>query len=245
MRGLTGEDILQIWETGASQHPIDRALTILQAGFPGLSRHELASLSIGQRDGYLLAFQELTFGGQLSAQTQCPSCGERMEFALTVANIQVDSISATNQPLHAVTDDGYELWFRLPDSLDLAAVLGSANMVDARARLVERCLIRASREDNEVPASSLPESAIQTLAEQMAAHDSQADVELALHCPVCEHDWLILFDILSYLWIEISVQARRLLHEVHRLAWAYGWREADILSLSTTRRQLYLEMIGT
>jgi hypothetical protein len=35
-----------------------------------------------------------------------------------------------------------------------------------------------------------------------------------------------------------------LLTEVHRLAQAYGWREAEILALSEARRHAYLELVG-
>jgi len=34
------------------------------------------------------------------------------------------------------------------------------------------------------------------------------------------------------------------LSDVHTLARAYGWRERDILTLSPTRRQFYLNMVG-
>ena len=54
----------------------------------------------------------------------------------------------------------------------------------------------------------------------------------------------MLFDILSFFWGEIQICARRLLREVHALASAYGWTESEILSLSTTRRHAYLEMVG-
>ncbi len=52
-----------------------------------------------------------------------------------------------------------------------------------------------------------------------------------------------MFDVVSFFWSEICVQAKRLLREVHTLARAYGWREADILNMSTARRQFYLEMV--
>jgi hypothetical protein len=38
--------------------------------------------------------------------------------------------------------------------------------------------------------------------------------------------------------------AKAYLNEVHMLAWAYGWREADILAMSSARRQFYLERVG-
>jgi hypothetical protein len=61
-------------------------------------------------------------------------------------------------------------------------------------------------------------------------------------CPSCGHEWQSLFDIAAFFWAEIAAQARRLLREVHQLASAYGWREADILAMSARRRRAYLEM---
>ena len=39
-------------------------------------------------------------------------------------------------------------------------------------------------------------------------------------------------------------EATRLLGEVHTLARAYHWREAEILAMSSRRRQAYLELAG-
>jgi len=78
----------------------------------------------------------------------------------------------------------------------------------------------------------------------MVESDPQSHIELALTCPACEQDWQVVFDIASYLWSEIQTWALRILHEVHILASAYGWREADILALSPLRRQLYLERVS-
>ena len=45
-------------------------------------------------------------------------------------------------------------------------------------------------------------------------------------------------------WAELDAWARRLLLDVHTLARAYGWSERDILQLTETRRQFYLNLIG-
>jgi len=66
---------------------------------------------------------------------------------------------------------------------------------------------------------------------------------LELSCPVCRQNWRLSFDIGAFLWAEINSLAKRLLREVHTLARAYGWREADILSMSATRRQAYIELV--
>jgi hypothetical protein len=82
------------------------------------------------------------------------------------------------------------------------------------------------------------------IATQMVEIDPQAEILFALSCPACQHEWQILFDIVSFLWTELSAQAKRLLLEVHELARHYSWHETDILAMSPMRRNLYLELIG-
>ena len=67
--------------------------------------------------------------------------------------------------------------------------------------------------------------------------------ELALACPECGHRWTETFDIVSFLWAELDSCAHRLVGDVHSLASAYGWRESDVLALSPSRRQAYLELV--
>jgi hypothetical protein len=90
----------------------------------------------------------------------------------------------------------------------------------------------------------VPPTLITAIAEKMEQHDPQANVQLNLTCAACGHDWLTIFDIVSYLWSEINNWARHLLRETHILASAYGWREADILGMSAQRRRFYIDMIG-
>jgi hypothetical protein len=69
-----------------------------------------------------------------------------------------------------------------------------------------------------------------------------AETRVAIECPKCCNRWDEALDIAVFLWAEIDAQARRLLRDVHVLGSAYGWSEADILSLGERRRALYVEM---
>jgi len=89
----------------------------------------------------------------------------------------------------------------------------------------------------------LPKQVLAMLSTYIEALDPLTEVHTDLTCPACETQWQLLFDIVTFLWAEISMQAKRLLREVHILAHAYGWREADILSMNPIRRQFYLEMV--
>ena len=90
----------------------------------------------------------------------------------------------------------------------------------------------------------LPAEVLAGVAERMEAVDPQANAELILACPSCDHEWQALFDIAPFLYAEIRAWAHRLLRDVHTLASAYGWREADILAMSRWRRDAYLAMVG-
>ena len=55
--------------------------------------------------------------------------------------------------------------------------------------------------------------------------------------------WEASVDVGSFVWEEIAAEARRVVHEVDRLARAYGWREADILAMTPARRRTYLALV--
>lgn len=243
MRRLTGQEIVHIWEVGSGQHALDRAITILRAAFPEVSRDTLASLHIGQRDACLFAVREQLFGSRLSSVATCPACSEQIEFVLNMTELPITpDIEPVEDILTLTTDDG-TLQFRLPNSLDLAAIVNSHDIPTARLLLAHRCILQAHRDGKEVPVEELPETLIATMAAYMDTCDPLAAMVIPLDCIACGHSWHILFDIIPFFWTEIAAQARRLLREVHTLACQYGWREADILAMSAIRRQFYLEMV--
>jgi len=243
MRALSTSELLGVWEHGLAQRPIERALTLLATTLPGTPLDDLARLSIGRRDAGLLSLHEQNFGPQLVCLANCTSCSERLELSFTVADLRVAPDVAAPAELSVSVDD-YEVEFRLPDSLDLLAVADSRDVMTARALLLERCLLRVKKGDETRIAGDLPESVVEAVVERMAQADSQADVQLALSCPACGHNWQTAFDIVSFVWSEINSWAHRIFHEVHTLAAAYGWAEAEILRLSPRRRQIYLLMVN-
>ena len=242
---FSAANLLQIWERGQPQVPVERALTLLTAAYPQATRETLATLSIGQRDACLLALREQLFGSQLSSLTDCPACGERLELNFNVADIHTSSSSSGTS--FFLTQVGYELELRLPNSLDLLLLTECASFAEMRAKLFERCVVRISNQGLVESADHLREMPVEIVdlaIERIGEADPQADVEVDLNCPECQHVWQTGFDIVSYLWTELHTWAGQLLREVHLLASSYGWRESDILSMSELRRRRYLEMLA-
>ncbi len=239
MRPLTASELLDIWERGQGQPAVQQALLLLAAACSDVSPEQLARMSIGQRDSLLLTLREWTFGSRLVSLASCPSCAERLELAFEVADIR--TAATPSEPLRLELE-GYRLEFRLPNSLDLLVLAGQPDASTRRLSLLERCVLTAEHDANPCAPSALPTSVVTAVATAMAAADPQADVQLDLCCPACARQWQAPFDIVGFFWSEISAWAYRTLREVHALARAYGWREADILALSAWRRQCYLEM---
>jgi uncharacterized protein (UPF0212 family) len=239
MRVPGAGELLEIWERGQRQSLAERMLALLGAAGAPADGGALAALPIGRRDARLMDLRERLFGPQLSFVTGCPACGSALESEFALADIRVDGVSQTDCSVAVL---GCRARFRVPTSSDLLA-LTAGEYQDARAVLLERCLLEAHAPDGtEVRAEDLPQAVTAAVAAAMAAADPQADVELALSCPACSHGWPALFDIASFLWKELHAWAKLMLGDVHELARAYGWAEADILALSPTRRQIYLEL---
>lgn len=243
MRALLAAELLSVWEQGRARPSVEQALTLIAAACPETSPEALARLSIGQRDSRLLTLREWMFGPKLAGLAVCPACGQRLEMTFDVSDIRLGIETEPAETL-SLTVAGYEVRFRLPNSLDLAAVGGSEGIAVTRQLLFERCLLAAHCDGEERSAEQLPANVVAAVVERMAQVDPQADAQLALSCPSCRHQWQEIFDIASFFWSEISVWSSRILREVHALASAYRWREADILAMSPWRRQFYLEMVG-
>jgi len=243
MHTPSAAELLDVWERGLAQPLIERAIGLLALAYPETARESISHWSIGQRDAGLLVLRELLIGPQLTGLAVCPQCGDPLELAFNVSDILAQPAEGAESS-YALDMAGYAVQFRLPDSTDVTAIASETDLQLARQQLFCRCVLQVSRDGEPTTANQLPDDVIAAVGQRMASIDSQADVQLALTCPNCAHAWEAAFDIVSYLWSEINAWAVRLLHEVHRLASAYGWREADILALSPMRRQLYLEMIG-
>jgi hypothetical protein len=248
MRALTAAEILQLWEWGQDQDfPVERSLTLLAVACPDVPRDQLALLSLGQRDAWLLTVREKTFGSILKCYAECPGCGEGLEFSFAANDIgptsELDPIG--RQPEHQISVEGYDITFRVPTSADLMDFTADMQLETMRDCLLQRCIISVKRDGETVDRESLGASVITALTEQIAKRDPQAETLLDICCPACGQCWQALFDISEWFWVEITDQAKRLLREVHALAGAYCWREQDILAMSARRRRWYLEMLGT
>src|SRR6478736_7799668 len=215
MRTFSNFDILEMWERGRALHPLDRGLLALSTAVSS-SIEESADWPLGRRNRALFDLHCMSFGSRLQGWTSCTQCGEKVEF-----DLDADALMIAEAPEEAFLVGSER--FRLPTSRDLAEVMAANDAKGAAIRLIERCAVPASG------ARAWSERMLEEVEEKMASVDPMAEIRLRLVCPTCGGEWDETLDIANFVWAEIEARARRLLWEVHRLASAYGWTEADTL----------------
>jgi hypothetical protein len=241
MGTLSNSELIAVWEQGMNESPVDRALTLLSAYSPD-AREELAQLSIGARDVRLLEMYQHLFGPELPAFAHCPACSELLEYMLSTHELLKFSAPAPDAAALAIQSENLSMRLRLPDSLDLRAAMTCPDQESALRLLSERCVIEAAVDGAPVRPTDLSPQVIETVSSALLIGDPRAEMLINLNCVACSHTWQVTLDIECFLWTRVCATAKRLLRDVHTLASAYGWGESDILCLSSTRRQTYVEM---
>jgi hypothetical protein len=244
MRPLSVQEMIRVWERGNSRSPIDQALLLLDEGGTDDSLSQLAKLDVAERDRRLLQLREKTFGSHLSCSVDCPWCSEDLQFEMETHQILQPSQPEREAIFHKSTDD-LTVAFRLPNSEDLIEGMKAASQEEGRSRILEQCLLSVSKLGAEVRFDQLSSDEIEKLCILIGDADPQAETRFSVQCLSCDKTWQATFDVTSFFWKEISVRARRALSEVHTLASAYGWNESEILGMSATRREFYLQMVNS
>jgi hypothetical protein len=234
---LGAEAIVQIWERGRREHPVDRALTIL-AVLSERPRRELAEISVERRDSLLLAWRSRLFGDSMAGYASCPRCECGVDVSLTAGGLEEP------EERFLVEVAGQSVGVRLPTSRDLAALAGCESVEAARRMLVRRCIEGGPAGDGSPAGDGVHDgadvaAAVETELDRRAGVSAGA---VALACPDCGHGWNVELDVAAFTWREIEILARQLLRHVDVLARRYGWSEQDILALSPARRRFYLEL---
>jgi hypothetical protein len=233
MRTLTQADVLALWETGRSLHPLDQGVLALQAAFPEL-RESVADWPLGRRNRALAQLRVAAFGASLRGWMSCRRCEEQLEF-----EIDGRALAEGAEPEMQIEVRGRN--FRLPTSRDLAAVATEKDATAAARQLLSRCC--ANGEGLPWKDEFWTEEWMEAVGERMAEADPLAEILLSFECPSCAVTFEESLDLPGFLWAEMGGRAKRLLLEVHTLASAYGWSEREILALPAARREFYLGQV--
>ena len=239
----SNQTILSMVGEGHRQPSAGRALLLLRQILPAQEGPVLDAWTVGRRDACLLDVHTATFGEQITGLAACSRCGESLDIAFDAEDIR-QPYGDPEEEFVIADPPGYEVQFHLPSCGDLVAAAACADSQAGRRLLADRCVLAASRDGVSVSGSALPDDVITRMGEVMAAHDPQSDIRLAMTCPACGHAWEAVFDIADFLWREMTERARHLIADVHSLARAYGWAEAEILRMPDGRRLMYLDLLS-
>ncbi|TIC88288.1 hypothetical protein E8D34_04935 [Nocardioides sp. GY 10113] len=239
LRAPGADELLAAWERGQALWPghpgrIDEVLRALGVEDPG-------GRPLGGRNRLLLAGRALLFGARAELVAHCPACGEELEAEVSVVDL-LERAPGAEDAGTAVRIDGYDVRLRLPTGADLAGLPGEVDA--ATALLLERCVLSARRAGEPVAAAELPPDVVDAVDRALAEADPASELGLTVICPACAGTSRLALDPAALLWEELDAWAWRLLAEVHGLATAYGWSEAEVLRLSPARRQAYLHLCG-
>jgi hypothetical protein len=252
LRPLTGADEAFLLEEAAALLPAQRATALLARCVERLGPWEevtpdaVRALSVGDREALLLHLRRLTLGERIECVLRCPeaACGEKMDLDLAVSDLLFPPYPDAAPWYEAELGEPGEyrkVRFRLPTGADQeeAALLALTDINAAAGRLLRRCL-----ENDPSAEISLKEGDAERLGALMAERDPQAELVLQLTCPICARDFETPFDTAAFFLQELAGRSAILYREVHRLALAYHWSQAEILSLSGRQRRLYLELLA-
>lgn len=240
MRAPAEARLLDAWDGAVSAGPTGRALALLAAA--GIAPEDARGWSIGRRDAAILELRRAVFGDAMEGVADCPHCGSRLEARLSATALRPTALAT---PQHVTVEkDGYRLTARCPDSDDVLLLEAAPRGTDLPELLLARCLLSAEKDGQPIAAPALPAPLRAALEQALEQADPLGDASLALDCPECGQAWAAALDLADWTWREVELWAGRLLGEVHGLASAYGWTEAEVLALPPRRRARYLELLG-
>lgn len=235
MAGLDQCEYLAVWESGSALDPVRRAVAVL-AAIQGESPEQCAEVDVGSRDVLLGRLLATLTGPTAFAVSDCAGCGALLDVPVDVAAVCAFPVHEPGATLTTAVDDE-PVSYRLPTSEDLLAVADEPPPA-ARRALLARCLdldLTGMADDDVAHIGEAVERAMDEAAPAGA-------IDLVVRCPACAHVAGLPLDVPTLLWAEIEMQAANVLEDVHVLATAYGWTEADVLALGPLRRAAYLAM---
>jgi hypothetical protein len=243
MEAPSADRLLAAWESAAAALPVWRPVSLL-ASASSHAASDVAQWPIGRRDAAIMGLQRQWFGDAMECLADCPACGNTAEFSTRVSDL-CSGDTDVQDGTHAFEHDGWRVQFRLPCSQDLAnAAAHAVDTETARARLLNAlCSGILDAAGHAQTPDDLPASVVAELEQRIAGADPLSEITFELACPACGHVCNAPWDPSDHFWRQLDRAANALLREVHLLARSHGWREAEILALSPTRRRAYLDLL--
>ena len=237
----SSQNLLKVWEQGLGRSQSERAILLLENELEMSEDSEFLDMPLGTRDDRLIRLRAQLFGSGVHSVTRCPACQESIELNFSLWDIRGIESSASERSLTLHMDE-WTVHFHSPTTRDILKLMNVESSQVAKQRLLASCIEKVMKNNFPVAIDRLPQEVVDRIQLRMEENDPYADRQIQVKCPACQHEDDLVFDITTFLWKELEGVALRLLRKVHLLAMTYGWSEQDILNMSPTRRDMYVEL---
>ena len=228
--GLERSDIVPRRVTGA-----------LSAALEHIGRQDPAwdlvhGLSVGDRQFLVRKLAAHMGFDSIWLSASCGPCGALFDFLVRQSELPTKPASEVYPFTEVETSVGV-CRLRVPTGADQEAVAGLEEGKESFRVLLRRLVVRPS--GGEEQPEGFTEQDIAAIDAALEAVAPEVATKAQAACPECGRTNLIHVD--PYVYLNLGSVA--LLAEIHRLASAYHWGEAEILALPTSRRRKYLQLV--
>lgn len=237
--------LLEAWDVASTAPEVARGGVVL-AAIGAVTADGLADLPLGVLGELALRCHLAAFGARLDGVVACPTCAGTLEVVLRLDHLLADSTVTTDTcraDAYGTDSRRVELahgvvLVRAPTVRDL---LAAGDVDDPAATILARCV--RDLDGRAVDTRRLSAADLELLDTALEQGAGIGLTRLRTSCPDCDTEVVAVLDPCALLWGRVRMAAPALLHDVARLAAAFGWTEDDVLALSSTRRAAYLELV--
>lgn len=200
--------------------------------------------TVSERLQGLLAIANASTGDSTAAVAVCSNadCREQIELQLGLSSFADQE--PTNQ-FGWLSPEGKKISCRLPTGQDQLAwqnhaQAGHGAQDNDESWLAKRLIENTSKQSTPV---QLPDTWIDSLGIALSTVDPLTALDIDISCPFCNQPLRVDMDLEQLIIEGLRLQQRRLIEQIHRLAYSYHWSETDIASLPSWRRERYLARV--
>jgi hypothetical protein len=230
---LTGVIDLVILEQPATLHGAVAVAKVCADG--GSSPCSIEELPVADLDVLVVELRRNVLGDEVVGEGSCATCGATVDLRFRLDDYRRYHAPRTTRM--AVPDEQAGWWrlnhsdvtFRLPAVRDILELPSGRR---ARHQLVERCL------------RGEPSAAqVRRVERAMTALGPVLRGPIAGRCPECAREVDLEFDARDFCLVELRNRALDVLADVDLLARTYHWSELEILSMPSSRRIAYVDLV--
>ena len=205
-----------------------------------LDETDVWSWTVSRRLQGLLAVTIATRGESWTPTISCESCGAPMDLPLRLGAFLRDQ----DPPTIGCVLDGERVEVVVPTGADQWAWLEAG--ADDPAVMLARLLpggMPGGKPGGKPEGASIADERLAAIEAALAEADPLTVLEIETRCPHCDAENRLELDLEATCLALLAGEQPRLLDEIHALARAYHWSEAEIFAVPPARRRLYLDRI--